>query len=249
MDKKIVKFGKKAGAFALAAAMTVPTMVQPMNVFAADAENTALGSKQTYIVGTIDANELELDVTVPLGGIQFNIDSEGVMTSQGMVIKSNTIAPLTVTILDVTGQAEQTDIDGTITNFPAPRLVDKDTYVDWDNLDYQTSMSEISIALHKVDVADGENGDKIAGSSYTGSGSNDAVALDTIKDLESGAGVEITNLESAFGTEGTYAAIDIANDGVNTKYGKTWLGNGQYKVGYALDLEFGYPGFEHYTGE
>ena len=239
---------KRVGALALAAAMAVP-MAQPVNCFAAEQENTVLGGKQTYIVGTIDANELELDVTVPLGGIQFNIDSEGVMTSQGMVIKSNTIAPLTVTILDVTGQAEQTDIDGTITNFPAPILVDKDTYVDWDNLDYHTSMSEISIALHKVDVADGEDGAKIAGTSYSGSDANEAVALDAIKDLASGAGVKITELASAFNNaDGTFAAIDICNDNVNTKYGKTWLGNGQYKVGYALDLEFGYPGFEHYTG-
>ena len=245
MDKKFVKFSKKAGALALAAAMTIPTMVQPMNVFAVEQENTAIVSKQTYIVGTIDANELELDVTVPLGGIQFNIDSEGVMTTKGMVIKSNTIAPLFVTITDVEGQAEQTDIDGTVTNFPAPRLVEKTAHADWNNLDYETTVRQIAIALHQVDAVDDGEGNMIAGDSYTGNMPFDFQQL--MDEMPSDA--KITHLDSAFGTDGTYAAIDILNDDTNTKYGKTWLGNGQYKVGYALDLEFSYPGFNNYIGE
>lgn len=237
---------KRAGAFALAAAMTVPTMIQPVTCFAAEPVDKALGEKQTYIVGTVDASELTLDVTVPLTGIQYHIDKDGNLTSQGMVIKSNTIVPLNVSITGITGVAEQTDIDGNKTNVPAPELVSKDEFADWNKLTYKESLENIAIALHKVDVTDDAEGNKIAGDSYTGTDGNTPWELYQFKDMIDG-GVKVTSIESAFDkAEGTFAALDVCNDGVNTKYGKTFLGNGTYDFAHLMDMAFSYEGFEHY---
>lgn len=236
----------RVGALALAAAMAVP-MAQPVNCFAAEAVDTALGEKQTYIVGTVDASELTLDITAPLTGFQYHIDKDGNLTSQGMLIKSNTIVPINVAVSGITGVAAQTDIEGKVTNIPAPEIVSKDAFNDWNKLTYRECLENIALAIHKVDVIEDGEGNKIAGSTYTGTEDNTPLELYSVKNLPDGTGINITSIDSAFGVEeGTFAALDICNDGIHTMYGKTYLGNGEYVSAHLTDLLYSYEGFEHY---
>ena len=64
-----------------------------------------LGTESFCITGIIQDSAVyevtTLDVKIPIEGIYFNIDRDGTLYSQGMVIESNTSMPLNVYLIKV----------------------------------------------------------------------------------------------------------------------------------------------------
>ena len=92
------------------ALMMAMTMSLGMTVSAAEVTVTdGSGQSSTTVTGTVSPITT-IDVTVPIGGVNFAIDEDGNITSQGVVVTSNTAVPLTINVLSVEA-LEAGDID------------------------------------------------------------------------------------------------------------------------------------------
>ena len=216
---------------ALVTATTLFSSQFSLTALAAIVENT------TSINGTVSPIG-QLDVTVPIGGISFAIDSNGDITGQGMVIKSDTVMPLDIKVLEVTGKSAGDTTNGLgATTVDAPTLVpsSKYTYDQWDNLGITDTASYIAIALKQVDV----NDDKTAGTELTAA---------TVDDNKVEFPVELGNLKinnnlshiMSASEESQYCAVNIETNRSYTNYGKAWSGDTNTVIRYDVTLEFSY---------
>ena len=186
------------------------------------------------VTGTISAITT-VDVTIPLGGISFGIGEDGEITSQGVVIESNTIAPLTASVLEVEVLEANDSTNGLLTTtHKAPALVPVSTYTEdeWNNLSSSDTASFIALALKQVDVADDEAGVELT------EATTDTLAITTPVELGNLSGSDaLVHLLSGYGTA-SQAGINLETDKAFTNYGKNWANADDVVFRYLVTLEF-----------
>ena len=210
----------------------VPTSVRAEEITLTDGKGTG----QSTISASVSPITT-VDVTVPVGGLSFAIDSEGQITSQGIVIESNTAVPLNVNVLSVESLDAGDTTDGlTETTVKAPELVDVDTYTadEWNNMTRAQTAAEIALSIKQVDV----NGDGTVGSALTDA-TTDAKKVTTPVKLGVGAGSQVAHLESGFSDTAT-CGINLETDVAYTNYGKAWVDTDDIVFRYLATLEFAF---------
>ena len=137
------KFATLLMAGLMVANSTIPVFADELSV------NNGSGQSSTTVTGAISA-VTTMDVTIPIGGINFAIDSDSNITAQGIVIESNTAVPLTVNVLSVTPLDEGDETNGlAATTMDAPAIVPVDTYTteQWDNLTKAKTFEKIALSM------------------------------------------------------------------------------------------------------
>lgn len=224
----------------LAAATIISTLGMATPAFASDVTvnpDSGKGSGNMTVTGTASP-VTTMDVTIPVGGINFAIDSKGVLTSQGAVIKSDTVIPLTVNVLSAQS-LEAGDATGGLaaTTLKAPDLVKADKYTSkqWNNLNRSQTVKEIAIGLKQVDVT-GDSNDT-AGEALT-EATTDALKIQTPVQLGGLTGTDaLAHLESGYGTP-AYTAVNLEKSTDYTNYGKSWISANDITFRYMTTLEF-----------
>ena len=198
--------------------------------FATDSGN----SEGVTVTGTISAIT-SVDVTVPIGGINFGIDEAGNISAQGIVIESNTPAPLSVNIIGVEALEAGDETDGLIaTTATAPTLVPVNTYSieEWNNLSKNDTHAQIALSLKQVDVIDGDAATSL--SELT----TDTLKVVTPIELGNLTGADrLAHLESGYGTP-SVCGINLETDSAFTNYGKAWGNADDVVFRYLTTLEF-----------
>ena len=217
------------------ALMMAMTMSLGMTVSAAEVTVTdGSGQSSTTVTGTV-STITTIDVTVPIGGVNLAIDEDGNITSQGVVVTSNTAVPLTINVLSVEA-LEAGDVTNGLaaTTIKAPALVPVGTYTAdaWNNLNKSQTAEKIAIALKQVDVVDGNAGSALSDAT------TDALKVATPVQLGSLAeNSKLAHLESGYGTASS-CAINLETDVAYTNYGKAWANGSDVTFRYLTTLEF-----------
>lgn len=188
-----------------------------------------------YVIAGVTEKITTLDVTVPLGGINFHIDSEGQMTSQGIVITSNTNAPLNVSVLEVKALGIGDSTNGLeVTNSRAPKLVPVSTYTteEWNNLSKEDTPDKMALAIRQVDVISGETMDNLTEKTTDDKKVTEPVELGDLSEESL-----LAHLESA--SDGSkICGINLEKSSKYTNFGKTWVGTENALFRYLVTLEF-----------
>lgn len=213
-------------------------LMSQLTVYAADVTITdGKGTGNTTLTGTVSA-VTTMDVTIPVGGINFTIDSDSNISAQGIVITSNTAIPISVSVLEATSLEAGDTTDGLVaTTLAAPTLIAANTYTDeqWNNLTKAETASQIAIALKQVDVT----AEGAAGTALT-EATTDAMKVTTpvqLGDLE--VNKKLAHLESGYG-EASKVGINLETDTAYTNYGKAWVGDSNIVFRYLTTLEFAF---------
>ncbi|MBR4981959.1 MAG: hypothetical protein IKY94_05315 [Lachnospiraceae bacterium] len=210
---------------------TVPVLADAINV------SDGAGQGSTTMSGTV-STVTSIDVTVPIGGINFQIDEDGLLQAQGIVIESNTAVPLTVNMISVESLEAGDSTDGlAATTHKAPTLVKADTYTadEWNNLSKAETEAQIAISLKQVDVtAEGEAGTELT------EATTDELKVSTPVELgDLGTKKALAHVESGYG-EAAKCAINIETDSAYTNYGKAWISADDITFRYLTTLEFAF---------
>lgn len=198
------------------------------------------GTGNTTLTGEVSA-VTTIDVTIPVGGINFAIDADGNIASQGIIIQSNTAIPLKVNVLSAQALDAGDETSGlAATTTKAPNLVKVDMYTtnQWNNLTKAETAENIALALKQVDVVTNAEMQKIAGTALT-EATTDTLKVATpvqLGGLTAGDDV-LAHLESGFG-DASECAINLETDSTYTNYGKAWVGNNDITFRYLTTLEF-----------
>lgn len=164
-----------------------------------------------------------LDVTIPVGGINFAIDSNAQISSVGVVIASDTAVPLQVNMISAEAMAAGDETNGlAATNMQAPALVlaSSKTADEWNNLKRAETHAEIAIGLKQVDVVGDADAGYEAGAELTDA-TTDVDKITTVVEMADIDNSEICHLVSGF-DETARAAINLDLDRQYTDYGKAW---------------------------
>lgn len=192
----------------------------------------------TGIIQEVTSYEITtLDVTIPIDGIIFNIDKDGVLYTQGMVIQSNTSKPLNVDVIKVESVAIG-DNTGDImeTTIVSPTLVPANTYTtnEWNNLSAEDTMKYIALSLKQVDVVNDEASDSLTDLTVDTNKVTTPVQLGNL-----GNNYRLAHIESGFNSTAS-VGINIEKDSAYTNYGKNWIGESSFVFRYKVTLEFSY---------
>lgn len=211
-------------------------LMSQLTVYAADVTVTeGKGTGNTTLTGTVSA-VTTMDVTIPVGGINFTIDSDSNISAQGIVITSNTAIPISVSVLDATSLEAGDTTDGlSATTLKAPTLVAADTYTaeQWNNLTKAETVDKIAIALKQVDIT----AEGAAGTALT-EATSDTLKVTTpvqLGNLE--ANKSLAHLESGYG-EASKVGINLETSTTYTNYGKAWVNDSDIVFRYLTTLEF-----------
>lgn len=221
----------------LAALITGLMLTSSVTAYASDVTMTdGTGQGNTTVTGTISA-VTTMDITIPVGGINFAIDSDGNITSQGIVIQSNTAVPISVEVLSAEAlEAGDTSKGLTATTTNAPELVPVNTYTaeQWNNLTRAETLEKIALSIKQVDVVDGS-----ASTSLT-EATTDTLKVTTPVQLGSLAeNSKLAHLESGYGSA-SKIGINLETDSAYTNYGKAWVNENDVTFRYLTTLEFSY---------
>lgn len=184
---------------------------------------------------TINADVTTTDVTIPIEGLQIGIDSNGDISSPGMVIESNTSFPVKISVdsVEVLGAGDTTN-SLSATNVIAPTLVAADKYTvdEWNAMNPVDTRKEIAIAIKQVDM----NDDGTAGTELT-EATTDSLKVTTPVELGNlSENTVLAHLESGYGTAST-CGVNIVTDTAYTNYGKAWSGDEDIVFRYIVTLE------------
>lgn len=197
----------------------------------------SLGTGTFTISGTApDITSLSvttLDVTIPVTGVQFEIDGDGNLTSSGMVIESNTSVPLNIDVIRVDRLDAGDETNGlSATTVKSPALVKSTAYDDsgWNNLTVEETNSIMALALKQVDVVDG-----VASESLTDA-TTDSLKVTTAVELgDLASNYRLAHIQSGFDAP-AYVGINI--DKSLTKCGKQWFSTNGVNFRYNVTVEF-----------
>ena len=239
------KFAALLMAGLMVANSTVPVFADELSV------TDGSGQSSTTVTGSISAITT-MDVTVPVGGINFAIDSDSQITAQGIVIESNTAVPLTVNIIGIEAlDAGDTTNGLTATTMDAPGLVNADFHTEerWDNLSRNFTFANIALALKQVDVIDNGDGTYSASTEIT---NNTTDIMKRTRPVEL-ADTRYTNeyrmvahMKSGY-TETTRIGINLETDTKYTNYGKAWVSDQDIVFRYNMTMEFAYDEYVNVT--
>lgn len=195
------------------------------------------GTDTTTMNGTV-STITSIDVTVPIGGINFIIDEDGILQAQGIVIESNTAVPLSVNMVSVSplGAGDETDgLEATTHN--APALVTANTYTadEWNNLTKDETEAQIAISLKQVDIL--ANG--IAGTELTDATTDELKVSTPVELGDLSVKKTLAHLESGY-NETAKCAINIETAPEYTNYGKAWISTNDITFRYLTTLEFAF---------
>ena len=206
-----------------------------LTVYELDIDKT-LGTKTLAVTGSVDNRVLTLDVSIPVGGISFAIDGDGNLTSQGIVIKSNTVVPLGVKVLSVSREDSGITSNTVATTLKAPELIPADRYTleEWNNLGEYTTKNYMALAIKQVDVV----GD-IASASLTEATTDKNKVTTPVQLGNISANDKLAHILSASESEQS-VGINIETDSAYTRYGKEWFNSGDMIFRYNINLEFSY---------
>lgn len=195
------------------------------------------GTGTTTMNGTV-STITSIDVVVPIGGINFVIDEDGQLQTQGIVIESNTAVPLSVNMVSVTPLEAGDSTEGlAATSHKAPALVlaNKYTADEWNNLTKVQTEAEIAISLKQVDVTpEGE-----AGTELTEATTDDLKVSTPVELGDLSVKKSLAHLESGYGTAAK-CAINIETSKDFTNYGKAWISADDITFRYLTTLEFAF---------
>ena len=184
---------------------------------------------------TVSADVTTTDVTIPIDGLQIAIDSNGDISSSGMVIESNTSFPVTISVDSVeTLTIGDTTNSLDATNTSAPQLVAANKYSvdEWNAMSPIDTRKEIALAIKQVDI----NGDGTVGTELT-EATTDSLKVTTPVQLGNlGENKVLAHLESGYG-EASTCAVNIETDTAYTNYGKAWSGEEDITFRYLVTLE------------
>lgn len=224
--------------------LTSATASSTIAAFADDVTVTGgAGTGQSTVTGTVSPITT-MDITVPIGGINFAIDTNGDITSQGVVISSNTAVPLKISVLSATALNAGDITDGlSATTNDAPALVPVSTYTnkEWNNLSKADTTSQIALALKQVDVTSDGNTYE-AGTALTNATTDPSKVMTPIElgnlSVDSSQNV-LGHLESGY-TDTVYCGINLETDNQYTNYGKAWVNSDNITFRYLTTLEFSF---------
>ena len=184
---------------------------------------------------TVSADVTTTDVTIPIDGLQIAIDSNGDISSSGMIIESNTSFPVTISVDSVeTLTIGDTTNSLNATNTAAPQLVSADKYTvdEWNAMSPIDTRKEIALAIKQVDI----NDDGTVGTELT-EATTDSLKVTTPVQLGNlGENKVLAHLESGYG-EASTCAVNIETDTAYTNYGKAWSGEEDITFRYLVTLE------------
>lgn len=184
---------------------------------------------------TVSADVTTTDVTIPIDGLQIAIDSNGDISSSGMIIESNTSFPVTISVDSVeTLTVGDTTNSLNATNTSAPQLVAANKYSvdEWNAMSPIDTRKEIALAIKQVDI----NGDGTVGTELT-EATTDSLKVTTPVQLGNlGENKVLAHLESGYG-EASTCAVNIETDTTYTNYGKAWSGEEDITFRYLVTLE------------
>lgn len=236
---------KKIAALLMAGLMvansTVPVFADELSV------TDGSGQSSTTVTGSISA-VTTMDVTIPIGGINFAIDSDSQITAQGIVIESNTAVPLTVNVLSVTPLNEGDETNGlTATTTDAPEIVPVDTYTaeQWDNLTKAKTFEKIALAIKQVDVVD-DGGSDVAGTALTAATTDQLKVTTPVELGDLASNNKLAHMESGY-DGGSKIGVNIETSTDYTNYGKAWLSENTIVFRYTTTFEFAYDEEATYT--
>lgn len=239
MKKKILKALSSAMVMAMLATSTVPVLADDVVI------SDGKGTGETTITGTVSAIT-SLDVTVPIGGINFAIDTEGQIQSQGIVILSNTAVPLNVSVLSVDALEAGDETEGlAATTTAAPELVKADTYTadEWNNLSKAETEASIALSLKQVDATTEDGVSYEAGTELTEATTDTAKVTTPVELGDLVTSSKLAHLESGYG-EASYCGINLETDTQYTNYGKAWVNADEITFRYLTTLEFSFDSGE-----
>lgn len=197
------------------------------------------GTGDTSLTGTVSPIT-SMDVTVPIGGINFAIDTNGDISAQGAVISSDTAAPLDINVLSVSALGANDTTNGlAATTNQAPGLVPASTYTaeGWNNLTKAQTTSQIALALKQVDVDGGVAGTALTSVTADPSKVTTPVELGNLSATSSDN--KLAHLESGYSNT-VYCGINLETDTQYTNYGKAWVNASTVTFRYSTVLEFCY---------
>ena len=206
--KKSAKFLSTAAILALVASMSTTAFA------ASDAtlQGDMTGQGDMEVVGTVEPITM-IDVTLPINGLQFTINADRTISWVDAEIKSNSPAPLTISMIDAGVAVLEGDEVGVYNVDGAPALVADDAFADWDNLTKAQSKANIAISVN---------------------GSNISTASDSTP-------VALGDVNSAYGEDGSgnFQAVEqtLALTG-SAKYGKAWDNSTNALYKYDTVIEF-----------
>lgn len=199
-----------------------------------------LDSKAFSITGKAEVDIITLDITIPVDPLTFNIDEEGNLTSQGMVIKSNTNVPLEVNVLSIEPLDRGDTTDGLeATNIRALKLVNRNMFTDeqWNNLSIAETRKYISLALKQTDVNVNDEGVYSAAYDLLNLDVNPKAVTDPVYLDEIYTSNQLLYIPSAYESE-QIVAFNI--DRQNSRWGKMWVGTENLIFRYSTIFEFSY---------
>lgn len=199
-----------------------------------------LDSKVFSITGKAEVDIITLDITIPVDPLTFNIDENGNLTSQGMVIKSNTNVPLEVNVLSVEEMDKGDTTDGLeATNIKALKLVNRNMFTDeqWNNLSIAETRKYIALALKQTDVIIDDEGNYSASYDLLNMESNPKAVTDPVYLDEIYTSNQLLYIPSAYNSE-QVVAFNI--DRENSRCGKMWVGTEKLIFRYSAIFEFSY---------
>lgn len=199
-----------------------------------------LDSKAFSITGKAEVDIITLDITIPVDPLTFNIDEEGNLTSQGLVIKSNTNVPLEVNVLSIEQMDRGDTTDGLeATNIKALKLVNRNMFTDeqWNNLSIADTRKYISLALKQTDVVVDDEGNYSASYDLLDMESNPKAVTDPVYLDEIYTSNQLLYIPSAYNSE-QVVAFNI--DRENSRCGKMWVGTEKLIFRYSAIFEFSY---------
>lgn len=238
--KRKVNMKRTIATAALAMAMLVTSTVPAFADEIAISDGTGTG--ETTITGTISPIT-SMDVTVPIGGINFAIDTEGNIQSQGIVIASDTAVPLNINVLSVEALGAGDETEGlAATTTAAPTLVKADTYTaeEWNNLTKAETAASIALSLKQVDAILSDDGVTYEVGTELTELTTDANKVTTpvqLGDIDSSSA--LAHLESGYG-ETAYCGVNLETDTQYTNYGKAWINADEITFRYLTTLEFSF---------
>lgn len=239
MKRKVnIKRTLATGALAMAMLLTstVPAYADEITI------TDGTGTGETTITGTISPIT-SMDVTVPIGGINFAIDTEGNIQSQGIVIASDTAVPLNINVLSVQALDAGDETEGlAATTTAAPSIVTADTYTadEWNNLSKADTAAYIALSLKQVDAVLGDDGVTYEVGTELTDVTTDASKVTTpvqLGDIDTSSA--LAHLESGYG-ETAYCGINLETDTQYTNYGKAWVNSDEVTFRYLTTLEFSF---------
>lgn len=174
-----------------------------------------------------------LDVTIPVSGVQFVINGDGEISSQGMVITSNTSAPVNIDVIRVDRLDEgDTTNDLEATTVKSPALVKANTYDEsgWNNLTVEETNGIMALALKQVDIIDGVASDSLTDAT------TDSLKVTTPVELgDLASNYRLAHIQSGFSGP---VSVGINIDKNFTKYGKQWFSTKGVNFRYLVTVEF-----------